>query len=34
MREWLQRDPAGLWYAFCRDYPEAAGWFYENGTPR
>ena len=34
MLEWLQRDPAGLWYAFCRDIPDATLWFDADGVPK
>ena len=33
MQGWLQGDPAGLWWAFCQDYPKAADWFDEDGVP-
>ena len=34
MLGWLQRDPAGLWYAFCRDIPDATLWFDADGVPK
>jgi hypothetical protein len=40
MREWmLDRELSGCdaaiaWWAFVEERPEAAGWFYDDGTPR